>query len=497
MRHSPRAGLLLVLIAGCGSCGDDDGSVRPPVPDCGAATRFDSGLTAIDAASTRRDGWIPTVTHFDVSCADWPRTPAAARPTPGSEWRVAWRWIPDADPTVRDRTDFLVPTLNRSLSPAVTTDRVYVVVGDAGAGVAGLSRNGRLLWGRQVPNPWGDPEDDLDQAWLISPPVATPDGGVLIVTNRHELVHYNQDGEERWRLAPGLSPFVGFGGAGRNVALGPQGRIYWAPVAQPVLFAIDRCGQVVWRADAPAGQPLSEVLVGADGVVFVHAPDAVFRVAPNGEFTRLYTNPLNFENQPLRAHGIYLDGTLHLSEGNPRDQLVSEWGFATRIDPTNGTILDEVRYRDVAGATDRGGDFEGTLEPFGFLETMLQTSPERVTLGIWHRGPVETRFQFPAALTGYRSFERGFVRVGCDAALLLPDSALPGIVLARSPGEVEWRLPDDGPFFERGVLHPSGLLVITGPSQIVAVQTDGVPGPGWSHYDANAWNSNSLAVEPH
>lgn len=497
---SPRVCSLLVLacLSGCGDCAagnPSDGGIDGPWRERRDApwSRWDSGPPdggydgGVDAGPP---SYLPEVERFTTApCGDWSESTFDA--PPDGDWRVLWSWeVPTTfDPIYADKTDFGFPQMWR-MPGALTSHRVYLPLADTG-GVTALSASGELLWGHNFPEPFGDPADDADDAMLAGPPVATPDGDVLVASTHDDLICYDPDGTEKWaRHHDDWADVTRILARQDPIALGPGGRVYWAPITRHEIHAINRCGETEWIARFPGGSSFDRrhVFVDEEGYLVVVVTEfGVYRLTPSG------VPRLIFESHGLSVGQLLHGGAIHLKSGvAPTD--TSAFHEAT-IDP-DGEILESLDYPWLR--------VHARLDPLGVVgrETGPLPDGELLRHGHWVHPDASVRFAYPSGLA-FDNIPGGSVRLEGGSIVIVPISAPDpdrsddfwGLLELAPPDNVRSRI--EAPGLDGFVsCLPSGRMAIVNGAHVVLVQTDARPDPYWSHLRANAWNTNSLAVGP-
>lgn len=490
---------------GRGDAGGDSGRIRDAGADAFDGGSLDSGPRDSGPRPDRflpdagywLDGWVPTVEReTPLPCEDWTSNPPATPPEPGP-WGMLWRWsLSDvALAELRTLTDFEAPTLGRE--SALGVDRVYVQMGDgAAAGIGALTFDGALIWGRNLPLVFGTDVEDHEDDNTLSAVAATPDGDVLIATTHHEVLAFSRDGSLRWAFVAELpwgSPVAPTAPA--TIALGPAGRIYYAPANEPRVFALDRCGRLHWTAVGPGlfVDDLSfrelALFVAADGALFVVAPTVgIFRFEPDGSVRRLYDAPARGVRVQIEA--LQEDGSLHMTRGTLAE--LTSGPRSSRVDGASGAIAEEVVY-PTAMATQWP---LGVLEPFGIaIHEQELVDGGYSTRVNWLQPGVEEVLTYVGPAFGASA------RLAGDRFVVVPvDLGAPGpmgLLAVTRPDSISVNAASVGPLANpRLAVDAAGRLLATDGDAVWLVQLDAPAGPGWTQHGANAWRSRSLAIKP-
>lgn len=432
-----------------------DAAARPDGGDpvlC-PSSAYDAGIrdgsAPVDGAAAPRLETFPT-----GECAGWPERPPTPPPAP-QPWRTIWT------------SDARLQT-EPHCGLAVGIDRVYSVEQRGIEVVARDIDSGEVRWSHELPYGHGpDPIDGLDDNTVLNL-VATPDGDVVVATRHGELVCWDHNGNERWRLGESRTERRegAFCGHLYRVALGLGGMIFWARF-DGELLAVTRCGEVAWRLEL--GGRSDDLAVLPDGTLVALAGMALFAVEPDG--TAVAIRLLTGNSWRLRSH---IDGSISVVDAS--GSLLS-----IAIDGTLRAGLDRTEAREVT-----------RTEPFGVVSHYLEGFGPRIEWRIAGREVESTELtdEFATGTSG------DGIRIGCDGILWSQSDGLDRIrgIAEVYPGVFLRHLEDPviGAGFTAASLLPDGRLF----TDAGLIQTDVVPGPGWSQMFANAMQSNSLAVQP-
>jgi len=157
---------------------------------------------------------------------------------------------------------------------------------------AGTNTN-KVKWSKEIPNS------------NLNTPTVDKDGNIYSVNLDHELISYDKDGNERWKISDGThySPYG-------SVVIGNDNTLYMS--AGPNLIALTSDGQIKWKTSFTANFSQTPA-IDKDGTVYAYnnSDDKLYAINPDGSMkwkTAVINDGVADNKSPL----ISKDGTIYV-----------------------------------------------------------------------------------------------------------------------------------------------------------------------------------------